>query len=245
MTDLLTIVPTRSRPAAVARVVDAWHETGAFDDGAELLFVVDHDDPERDGYDDALVSIPLHPGKVHIRSIPRWEPLVPKLNDAALTRVTYWPDIFAVGFAGDDHLPRTRGWVRRYVEILRAAGTGIVYCDDGYQHDNIPTQWAMTADIVRALGGMVPAPVEHLYCDNAIKDLGELTGRLYYLPDVLIEHMHPVAGKAESDAQYERVNSRQQYRGDRAAYRHWRADPNGLAAAASQVRGLIQRGGTP
>jgi hypothetical protein len=241
VTDLLVIVPTRSRPEAVGRVVAAWEETGAFADGGELLFVVDYDDSRFADYLATLSSTARGPG-VHFRSIPRWLPLVPKLNETARIHAHLSPDVFALGFAGDDHLPRTSGWVKRYVEHLRSAGTGIVYCDDGYQGENIPTQWAMTADIVRTLDRMVPAPVEHLYCDNAVQDLGREAGCLTYLPDVLIEHMHPVAGKADSDEQYQRVNSRQQFRADRPAYRHWKTDPDGLTAAAAQVRALIEMG---
>lgn len=240
MTDLLIIVPTRSRPEAVDRVVEAWQVTGAFDDGAMLSFVIDADDPRYDDYRHALwrwASI-----GVRSMSIPKWKPLVPKLNDAANLYATHY-EYDAIGFAGDDHLPRTPGWARRYIDVLRGAGTGIVYCDDGYQYENIPTQWAMTTDIARALGRMVPAPVEHLYCDNAVRDLGKAAGCLTYLPDVLIEHMHPSAGKADRDQQYDRVNSRQQFRTDRAAYRAWR-DGGGLAADTALIGSLIRRGGT-
>lgn len=237
--DLLVIVPTRSRPEAVPRVVEAWENTGAFLDGAELLFVVDADDPAISDYVNQINF-----AGASRRVMATWQPLVPKLNAAAATAVRDADPPFAIGFAGDDHLPRTPGWVRRYVDTLRAAGTGIVYGDDGYQHEKLPTQWAMTSDIVRALGGMIPAPVEHLYCDNAVHDLGQLLGRLYYLGDVLIEHMHPVAGKAETDEQYERVNSRQQYRGDRPAYRRWLTE-GGLDQAARRVIEQTQRGRTP
>jgi hypothetical protein len=239
MTDLITIVPTRTRPEAIPRVVEAWQATGAFDDGAEVMFVIDYDDPRFVDYMDALQANTQD--GVNFTSIPYWKPLVPKLNDRALSLALYSPEVFALGFAGDDHLPRTPGWARRYVETLREAGTGIVYCDDGYQGENIPTQWAMTSDIVRALGGMVPAPVEHLYCDNAVRDVGRQAGCLHYLEDVLIEHMHPVAGKAPSDEQYQRVNSRTQYRGDRPAYRRWR-DGAGLTDDAAKVRALIMKG---
>lgn len=227
------IVPTRSRPEAVARVIDAWVATDAGFDGAELLFVVDADDPRRMEYGDALSE---RASWVHVMYADAWRPLVPKLNRIAvpLSAAPYAP---ALGFAGDDHLPRTYGWVRRYVDTLTAMGTGIVYGDDGYQHENLPTQWAMTADIVRALGRMVPARVDHLYCDNAIRDLGRAAGCLEYLPDVLIEHMHPAARddagrpKAPSDAQYERVNGREQYRGDKRAYREWQTHELSIDAA--------------
>ena len=249
MTELTIIVPTRSRPASPARVVEAWEATGAFEQGAQLLFVVDGDDPEYLAYCDALGALARGNalGRVGWTSVVAWEPLVPKLNTAALCEATDSPGLFAIGFAGDDHLPRTRGWVRRYLEILREVGTGIVYCDDGYQHENIPTQWAMTADIVRVLGKMVPADVEHLYCDNAVRDLGLGAGCLHYLPDVLIEHMHPVARdaagspKGADDPQYRRVNSREQSRGDRAAYRGWHRS-GGYAHDVEIVRNLIEQG---
>jgi hypothetical protein len=241
VTELTIIVPTRSRPANVERVIDAWDATGAFIDGAELLFVVDGDDPEYLAYCDVLGTAARAVPGVTWSSVPAWEPLVPKLNLAALRVLADVPGRFAVGFAGDDHLPRTPGWVSRYLEILREVGTGVVSCPDGYRPDDLPTQWAMTSDIVRALGRMVPAPVDHLYCDDAVRALGVAAECYHYLPDVLIEHMHPVAGKAGRDEQYDRVNSRTQYRGDRRAYHQWREQQ--LVADAQTVRTLIDRQG--
>jgi len=236
MADLLVIVPSRGRPGSVARVVDAWRATGALD-VAHLVWVVDADDPAIDGYRQA---VPDEPGTAPVSryEVPRWMPMVRKLDlVAADARETYW----SIGFAGDDHVPRTPGWAARYVEELRRLGTGIVYGDDGYQGKRLPTQWAMTSDIVRALGRMVPAPVEHLYCDNAVLDLGISAGCIHYLPDVLVEHMHPVAGKAADDDQYRRVNSRDQYRRDRVAYRRWKQSR--LAADVVAVRTLRERAG--
>lgn len=231
--ELIVIVPTRSRPMHVQRIVQAWNDTDAFEHGAELRFVIDEDDPAYGDYREAYASHCAGNGQISLDVISRWMPLVPKLNTAAVEAVELAP--LAVGFAGDDHLPRTPGWVRIYLGALRA-GAGIVHGDDGYQHGNLPTEWAMRADIIEALGRMIPAPVEHLYCDNSVKDLGLATGSLRYLPEVSIEHLHPVAGKADSDEQYERVNSRRQFRGDRQAYREWVS--SGLAADAAVVNHL-------
>lgn len=237
MSELLVIVPSRGRPESVARVVEAWAATGAFVPDVALTFVIDADDPEAARYEAAFAAVdlpdPAERGPVSLVGADRWRPLVPKLDLAAAT----WADRhFAVAFMGDDHLPRTPGWAAHYVQALRELGTGIVYGDDGIQGERLPTQWAMTADIVRTLVRMVPAPVEHLYCDNAIRDLGQAADCLRYLPDVLIEHMHPVAGKAPMDAGYARVNRRQQYQADRIRYETWRAVR--LAADAEKVRAL-------
>lgn len=230
---LLVIIPSRSRPEAVGRIHDAWHDTGAWQ-VAEPFFVIDVDDPEFDRYQRELGA-----RQMACRTVPRWQPMVRKLNRTAADHASdpLGPRPY-LGFAGDDHIPRTIGWAQDYIGALETLGTGIVYPNDGYRGEELATTWAMTSDIVAKLGRMVPAAVEHLYCDNAVMDLGRAVGRLQYLPDVLIEHMHPAAGKATSDDQYRRVNGRRQYANDRAAYRAWRRE-GGLQADARAVYELL------
>jgi len=45
----------------------------------------------------------------------------------------------------------------------------------------------------------------HMYLDDFWKRLGTDLGALAYLPDVVIEHVHPDAGKAQRDEGYTRV----------------------------------------
>lgn len=215
--DLVVVVPTRSRPESLHRVVRAWSDTGAFDDGAEIQFLVDADDPRLSEYESEFGS--LRTGQVSLDIMPTWLPLVPKLNSRVVPMAGLGH--FAIGFAGDDHLPRTPGWVAEYVSELRSLRAGIVYPDDGYQRERLPTSWAMTTDVIRELGRMVPANVDHLYCDNAVMDLGRAADCITYLPHVLVEHMHPAAGKADVDRQYLAVNSPEQYALDRAIYVRW------------------------
>jgi predicted O-methyltransferase YrrM len=215
--DLAVIVPTRGRPENIRKVIGAWDFTNAWDH-ADLIVVADADDPEIGTYrsiwaeDDALPAV--------LRVMPDWLPMVEKLDHVAVEKAaSYW----AVGFAGDDHLPQTIGWAKRYLDVLRELGTGMVYGDDGYQGKKLSTEWAVTSDVVRTLGRMVPADVEHMYCDNAMMDLFGRAGAMRHLPEVRIEHMHPVAGKATTDAQYQRVNHRDQFAKDRRAYEGWKA----------------------
>lgn len=243
---LLIIVPTRSRPENVKTVVKAWEDTDAFRH-ADLCFAHDYDDPRSSEYGEALrgaLETLASKGPLRRYSLPTWLPLVPKLNTVASSYATWFSArYFAIGFAGDDHLPRTHGWAARYLEALIEMGTGVTSCPDGYRDDELPTQWAMTADIVRTLGRMVPAPVEHLYCDDAVRDLAKAVGCWRYLDDVLIEHMHPLAKKAKFDAQYRHVNREEQYVHDSHAYETWRAGDTpsgGLGWDAEKVRDLIK-----
>jgi SAM-dependent methyltransferase len=221
--ELAVIVPTRGRPENIRKVIAAWDFTNAWD-AADLILAVDADDPELPGYR-ALFEEHRHPDtdnplfSLQIEST--WRPMVHKLDRVAVA-VAESRKYFAVGFAGDDHLPQTIDWAKTYLTALHEMGTGLVYGDDGYQGRNLCTEWAVTSDVVRALGRMIPAPVEHMYSDVSILDLMEGAGAARHLPQVRIEHMHPIVGKAENDEQYKRVNSREQFKKDELDYNRWK-----------------------
>lgn len=231
MPDLAVIVPTRGRPDNVAKVISAWDFTNAWDH-ADLILVADSDDPQIGGYR-ALIDPEACP--VRLLEVPVWMPMVHKLDVAARDMAElYW----AVGFAGDDHLPQTIGWAARYLAALRELGSGMVYADDGYQGAKLSTEWAMTSDVVRALGRMVPAKVEHMFCDNAVLELFTAAGAVRHLPEIRIEHRNPYAGgKAPMDDQYKRVNGRDQMNRDRRTYQGWqRTEMDAQVAAVRALR---------
>jgi predicted O-methyltransferase YrrM len=229
MPDLAILVPTRGRPGNVEKVIGAWDFTNAWDH-ADLILVADEDDPHYQAYVD-LIDPAACP--VRLFSVPKWMPMVHKLDLAAREMAgLYW----AVGFAGDDHLPQTIGWAARYLTVLRELGSGMVYGDDGYQGAKLSTEWAITSDVVSALGRMVPAPVEHMFCDNSILELFTAAGAVRHLPEVRIEHMHPYAGKADTDDQYKRVNGRDQMSRDRRTYQAWQRTE--LAGQVAILRAL-------
>jgi len=244
MLELAVIVPTRGRPENIRKVISAWDFTNAWD-VADLVLAVDADDPEIRGYHD-LAAEHTHPDTeedlFRVIEYPTWLPMARKLN-ATAARLAAEGRYFALGFAGDDHLPQTIGWAKRYLDVLHELGTGMVYGDDGYQGAKLSTEWAITADAVTALDGrMVPAPVEHMYSDNSMMDLFNGAGALRHLPEVRVEHFNPYAGgKAPMDEQYKRVNSREQYRTDRLDYERWKRQ--GLAADVAAIRAL--RPGAP
>lgn len=219
MSDLVVIVPSRGRPEAAETLVRVFADTCTAD--TMLVFALDGDDPTLDRYP----AVPQVVGESTC--------MVEALNLAALAVLPSAGR--GIGFMGDDHCPRTYGWDAAYLQALKDLGTGIVYGDDLLQGPRLPTQCAMTSDIVRALGYMAPPVLKHLYVDNYWLDLGSALGRLRYLPDVMVEHRHPVAGKAAWDAGYARVNDAAVYQADGAAYEAFKADPAGLAADVAKV----------
>lgn len=224
--DLLMIVPSRGRPQNIAALWESW-ETAATGSAA-LLVAADDDDPELDGYRKICAD-----RGIELTVGPRLR-MCPTLNKVAIERA---PHYFALGFLGDDHRPRSRGWSDAYLNALRELGTGIVYGNDLLAGERLPTQVAMTSDIVQALGAMVPAPVNHLWADNQWLDLGRAINRIRYLPDVIVEHLHPLVGKAPLDAGYEEVNAPDAAEADRQIYARWLED--GFAADVEKLKALL------
>ncbi|WP_186319231.1 glycosyltransferase family A protein [Streptomyces sp. SAJ15] len=229
--DLLVIIPTRGRPQAVPQIMAAWDETGAT---ADLLFCVDKDDPELAAYKQQAKAMESD-SRVRFVFWTR-KRLCGTLNQAAIKNADSYRFL---AFMGDDHRPRPadRPWDERFRECL-SGGPGIVYGNDLLQGENMPTAVAMTSDIVTTLSYMAPPQLVHLCLDLCWLDWGKGMQRITYLPDVVIEHLHPAAGKATVDQGYQEANSAEQVTTDSAAYYEYR-DGGGLEADLAKLRKLV------
>ena len=211
MSGLTMISPTRGRPGAAAELARVFAGTVTGD--TRLLLVVDADDPAREGYE-ALTL----PGCAALRVQGEHRRFGPVLSAAAVAEA---PGRDFVGVMGDDSLPRTGGWD----EVLCAALTapGVAYGDDLLQHENLPTACVITSRVVTTLGYLCPPGIEHLYLDNFWYRLGDDLGNRRYLPEVVIEHVHPAAGKVAWDDGYRAANSGAQYSRDGGAFEQFLA----------------------
>lgn len=229
MSELVVVVPTRGRPQNAARLAEAFEETTA--SGALLVFVADEDDPELPGYR-GLLDAGRIPRLLVYGHTEGGRGLCLPLNFAARRYAAVYE---YVGFMGDDHLPRTHGWDTEMIRELDSLEPRIAYGNDLLQGANLPTAVFMQSRMIRAMGVMAPQIMRHLYLDNFWKELGERTGGLRYRDDVVIEHLHPVAGKAEWDEQYRVVNNSEADRRDRDAWITYR-DGVGFEATLYSVR---------
>lgn len=238
MTALIVVVPTRGRPDNAARLEAAFRETASR--GAIPVFVADEDDPELGRYRDKLEAGEISRLMVYNHTAGGKGLCFP-LNYAARR---YAEVVDYVGFMGDDHLPRTHGWDLEMIGELDSLEPRIAYGNDLLQGANLPTAVFMQARMIRAMGIMAPQCMRHLYLDNFWKHLGEQTGGLRYREDVVIEHLHPVAGKAAWDERYAAVNASDRDAADRDAWISYR-DGVGFAAALRLVNEEYGRGQVP
>lgn len=230
MSTMAVIVPTRGRPKNVRRLIEAWLKTKA---EATLWFGFDDDD---ETLDLAMQTAVIGEFGVDVRisdPLPRTN-MNGTLNALALRAAVEY-DI--VGFMGDDHCPRTRHWDKTIASHM-VGGPSIVYGNDLMQGPLLATAVFMTSDIIRTLGYMAPPQMKHLFLDNSWMAWGQGTERISYLPEVVIEHMHPQAGKAEWDEGHIRVNAGEMWEHDAAAYADY-VDTGRQADDIEKIKALI------
>jgi hypothetical protein len=184
---IAVLTPSRGRPERFNEMVDAIRRTAC----TEVTVYAGLDEDDADRY-----HLPVG---VRCTIRPRMR-LAPWTNLLAKQALRDGHSILA--FLGDDHRPRTAGWDLSVLEAMNGMGPGLVYTRDGLQDERLPTAPFWHADVIRALGWYYPPVLKHLYADDYWLCLARDLGRCTYLPDVLIEHEHPSAGKAVEDESY-------------------------------------------
>jgi glycosyltransferase involved in cell wall biosynthesis len=204
MRNLAILVPSRNRPQNIVELMDSLEKTKTESD---LIVIVDDDDVMFDSYLATNADIFM----VERRGKGMAKPLNFVSN--------HLKDKYRhFAFLGDDHRPRTEHWDVEFINHLDELETGLVYGNDLLQGEHLATAVGMSGNIVKALGGMTPPNMIHLYLDNFWMKLGNDLGALRYLPNVVIEHLHPIAGKAEWDEGYRAVNAEDVYSADEVEF---------------------------
>lgn len=239
---LLVITPSRGRPDNICRVIEAWEATAGDLESTHLRVLLDEDDPMVNEYPEDVRSW------VEYRVGPR-NGFAPRFNAEVAHVLAHEDGWQAIANFGDDHLPRTFGWDSAFMQAQYGLGRrgGVVYADDGWQGVDLPTAPVISTQVVRALGWYSPPGLRHAYVDNFWRALGIMLGHICYLPDVLIEHLHPdvpvdgyphtaaegVGTKATRDETYDSVDTAMQV-ADRDRWYQYRNQE--LAGDVARVR---------
>lgn len=186
MRDLLVAVPSRGRPASIARLAQAMKDTCT----ADTVLAVGLDDDDEGQY-------PRLPGVEYevrsgLRRVTAWT------NELAVPRAGQYR---AVGSLGDDNVPRTPGWDTAILKALES--TPFAFGNDLYPRDpgSMSCHIFMRSEVVQALGYAGAPSISHMYVDVGWFAWGTACG-ITYLDDVVIEHMHYSVGKSGPDEVY-------------------------------------------
>jgi hypothetical protein len=199
----VVLTPTRGRPEKAAELIDCLNDTTARLDPIErtgLIFAVCLDDPRLDDYVKlAHRTTDRVPWTMRLFRTPYGghKGFVHPLNLIAGSA----EDALAYTVLGDDHRPRTQDWDTTLFGRLVGAPS-FAYGDDRVHGEGLPTAVMMSTSVYGALRYIAPPVLGHLYVDNTWKAWGQGVDRLTYRPDVILEHLHPLVGKAEDDDTY-------------------------------------------
>jgi hypothetical protein len=210
-TDLAILVPSRGRPASVARLIEACAKTCRT--SYVLHFGFDDDDPQVAGaakWASPICQVSVGPRK----GLAAWT------NHLA----QYWlgakPPPSYLASIGDDHLPETPGWDERLITELEHIGGGFAYPNDLRRVD-IPEAVLLSTGIVEALGWMCQPDLHHWNVDVVWGELGRAAGRLVFCRDVIVRHLNPgVRRDVPIDDTYR--DAANDYDADLVAYQKWR-----------------------
>ena len=206
----LIICPSRGRPERVITMLESFYNTRS--DSSSIIVYVADDDPKLNEYKDALQH--------HSYIIGPRRTIVEVFNYISQDN----PGYAFYGEINDDHVFRTKGWDKILTDkIIDGGGWGIA-CGRDLMHDGdhqVPSGLVMSSNIIDALGWMAHPSFKHTFIDNYWGDLAKGIGKYYYCPEVIIEHRHLLAGKAEPDDNYRYSMSQKAWIYGQTAYNNW------------------------
>lgn len=192
--DFSVLLPTRNRVSQLARALDSMVATAQRPEAIEVVLYVDHDDAQSAAFE--------------FSQVPLVKLVGPRTTMGAMTAACYRRSSGRyIMLANDDIVFRTPGWDRavksafgRFVDDI-ALVWGNDLCSGAPAH---PFLSRRSCDL---MGGLHLRAYYREFIDTHLHDVFQQLARLghqrkVYLHDVVVEHLHVLAGKAHSDAGY-------------------------------------------
>jgi hypothetical protein len=138
--------------------------------------------------------------------IPTGISLMQKINVHALDIASKYK---YVGFVGDDIVFKTP-FEKTFIEHLSSVDYGMAYGDDMVWGQALATHPFITSNAITAVGFFGCPAVEHNYFDNYWQAIFSSLDKIVYLPEILMEHVHPIVGKEVADNIYKEIENKLQ-----------------------------------
>lgn len=211
MNKILILLPTRERLKNTQEAIESWLNTRTLG-RSELVLGLDNDDPNLERYKNELKHYPVY---FSIGDRIRMCPTVNRL-------VREYPQYKYYCFIGDDNRFRTKGWDQAMIDKLEKAGGGVAYGDDKLQGETLASAFVISKNLITLQGYLAYPKLVHMCVDNQVMILARTFEKLFYMPEIVIEHMHFTAGKSEKDALYASVNNTAVVTQDQKYLEEWR-----------------------
>lgn len=147
-----------------------------------------------------------------------------------------YPDESCYGFLADDQILDSDDMLRAME--LTAGDWNIAYANDGHHGEALPTMPCLGGELVRAVGYLAPAGLQHWAIDTAWGEIGKKLGNLIYMDHLRYTHENPVWGTAPDDQTY--LRARMDSFGWQDILRAWMLGGEMKAAMARVNKGRIK-----
>ena len=211
------LTPTRNRPNNCDRFIKSLYETTQYTGTLELLFYVDNDDPAKDIYKEIeerwqnnfwrvefVIGEPMSVSK-------SWNIIAEKSLG----------DIMIMG--NDDLVYKTVRWDSKLMAKLIELDNPyyLTWFNDGINGNRHCAFPVISREWYEALGYFSPGVFNFGYNDTWVYDIAKRVGKLNYMNEILVEHLHFSVGKSNMDDTYARNRSQEKgnlYRKDKEIY---------------------------
>ena len=217
MNAISILTPTRNRPNNCDRFIKSLYETTQYTGTLELLFYVDSDDPAKDIYKEIeerwqnnfwriefVIGEPMSVSK-------SWNIIAEKSLG----------DIMIMG--NDDLIYKTVRWDSKLMARLLELDNPyyLSWFNDGINGNRHCAFPVITREWYETLGYFSPGIFNFGYNDTWVYDIAKRVGKLNYMNEILVEHLHFSVGKSDMDDTYARNRTQEKgnlYRKDREIY---------------------------
>jgi hypothetical protein len=195
------ILPVRDggveRYKRITRCLDSYRQVTQGMSDIHLL----HDSDECHIYDPIMEKYP----EVINYCIPSGLTLMEKINVHCLDIANEYK---YVGFIGDDIVFRTL-WESQFISWLSTQKYALAFANDlVHTTGGLATHPFITSNMIRALGFFGCPAVGHHYFDNYWESMASTVGTRKFFPQIIMEHMHPIVGKAPQDEMFHKIESK-------------------------------------
>ncbi len=204
---ILIVLASKGRPDKIEGFYKTWRQTT--EGYSEVMTSLDLNDPALNEYKRHKdISYDIGPGNSLC---------------GTCNRVFYkYPDYKYYFCVSDDHRMRSKYWESRFMEKIESeGGKGVAYGNDLIFGEKLATSSFISGNIFRAMGFLAIPGLYHMWIDKFHLELGRSLGKLYYFPDIFIEHMHFTVNKSAADSSYMKVNNKFVYDHDADVFNTW------------------------
>jgi hypothetical protein len=189
------LLPSKGRPGNLARFFAAYEATGGSTPGVVIIDQTDERE-NRIAYHDIRKQLPLGWSIRITAGVTQGEKLAEIWDEVV--------DSPWLGLIGDDCVPETDRWDQFLVNGLD--GANVVSCNDGWQAPRrMGNCWIMAGALVREVGYIFPAGLQHLYVDDVWETIGQAASCWRCLMSVKVAHKHVLKNEAHADDTHRRV----------------------------------------